>query len=343
MVWTEPAFSKSAVDKAGATFISAESSSEERELALLAINNWRSSHGFPLNTFQVTLRDYAARADKQGPLVAQRLKRLPSIRAKLQRFGGMKLSRMQDIGGCRAVVSGIAQVFKMDDLYDSSRMKHVLVSEKDYIAEPKDSGYRSLHRAYRYRSDKSETYNGLLIEVQIRSRLQHAWATAVETVGTFTRQALKSSEGEEPWLRFFALMSSELAIREGTPLVPSTPDDPAALRKEIRDLATGLDVVGRLEAFGQALRFLEEDATRANDRYWLLELFVESSTLVVRGYRDVVQATEEYRAIEQAIQDDANRDAVLVSVQSLAALRRAYPNYFLDTSAFLDVVRETVG
>jgi hypothetical protein len=40
-------------------------------------------------------------------------------------------------------------------------------------------------------------YNDLKIEMQLRSQYQHAWATAVETVGTFIGQALKSSIGPE--------------------------------------------------------------------------------------------------------------------------------------------------
>ena len=50
----------------------------------------------------------------------------------------------------------------------------------DYITTPKDSGYRGVHLIYRYYSDKNETFNGLKIEVQIRTALQHAWATAVD-------------------------------------------------------------------------------------------------------------------------------------------------------------------
>src|ERR1019366_9744121 len=98
-----------------------------------------------------------------------------------------------------------------------------MLSEDDYVDHPKASGYRSYHLIYRYFSDKKATHNGLKIEVQIRSQLQHAWATAVETVGTFIQQALKSSQGEEDWLRFFALMGSAIAYREHGELVPDTP------------------------------------------------------------------------------------------------------------------------
>lgn len=38
------------------------------------------------------------------PIVAQRLKRVPTIAGKLLREPGMKLSRMEDVGGVRAVL-----------------------------------------------------------------------------------------------------------------------------------------------------------------------------------------------------------------------------------------------
>jgi ppGpp synthetase/RelA/SpoT-type nucleotidyltranferase len=71
------------------------------------IYNFRSSHSFPLNTFQTTLRDKAHKVDADC-IVAQRIKRLPTILAKLNRRK-VKLSEIQDIGGCRAIVSSVAR------------------------------------------------------------------------------------------------------------------------------------------------------------------------------------------------------------------------------------------
>ena len=57
---------------------------------------------------------------------------------------------------------------------------------------------------YRYSSDKGKKdYNGLLVEIQIRSKLQHLWATAVETVDFFTSQTIKSNQGQKEWVTFF--------------------------------------------------------------------------------------------------------------------------------------------
>jgi len=343
VAWATPIYRREEVDRAGEVLVS-PSNADEAELALTVINNWRSAHAFPLNTFQVTLR-FKARKVETNALVAQRIKRLSSIDAKLKRFRTMKLSKMQDVGGCRAVLTNVRSVTDLVGLYKNSELKHSLVGIDDYIAEPKPSGYRSVHLKYRYFSDRNKTYNGLRIEMQLRSQPQHAWATAVETVGTFIRQALKSSIGEKDWLRFFVLMGAWLAGEEGTPSVPGAPEKIDDLRSEIRHLSRRLDVENRLTRYGEALNVLEQPIPSAV-RYFLLELEPQTHRMTVRGYEksDLERATNDYLAIERANETKAaGADAVLVSVDSLATLRRAYPNYFLDTATFLEAVRRAVG
>ena len=141
----------------------------------------------------------------------------------------------------------------------------------------------------------------LKIEVQIRSQLQHAWATAVETVGTFIRQALKSSIGEDDWLRFFALMGTALAERENSPAVPDTPTNARVLKRELREYAQRLDVTARLQAYGEALHNIESLPTEAD--YYLLELDPSAMQVRVTGYKqkDLAVATNAYLAVEKAI------------------------------------------
>lgn len=336
--WTEPRFSRSNVDKAGACYIDPKASRAEKDKARLVINNWRSSHSFPLNTLQTNLR-YAAGVVDPDPTVAQRIKRLPSIRHKLERISGMKLSRMQDLGGCRAVVSDVGRVNELLSFYrDKTQMKHKLVREDMYIWEPKPSGYRGIHLVYAYHSDKKSTYNGLKIELQLRSQLQHAWATAVETVGTFTEQALKSSMGEEDWLRFFALMSSAIALREGTPQVPDTPTDPELLIEELRELAVELQVVDRLGAYGAAMQHVEKQLKPGKKHTFLMELDLDERVLRVNSYDNASLAAAAYSHAERKTEENSAIDLVLVGADSVNSLKRAYPNYFLDTTAFVDAV-----
>jgi ppGpp synthetase/RelA/SpoT-type nucleotidyltranferase len=146
--WTEPAYSRQRVNDAGKTYIDQKASVEDRAVALAVINNWRSSHSFPLNTMQASLRR-AARDRDADPTVAQRIKRLPSIRHKLERMPGMKLSRMHDLGGARAVLTSADAVDSLVSYYiNESQIKHRLVRHDPYIECPKSSGYRGVHLVY---------------------------------------------------------------------------------------------------------------------------------------------------------------------------------------------------
>lgn len=180
----------------------------------------------------MTLKTRARKIDSRAVVVAQRIKRLPSILAKLrrarrERSQNMDLARMHDIGGCRVIMQNINHVDRLVTAYKDSAAKNPnvrneFVRDYDYVQFPKPDGYRSVHLVYKYRSPAldRQAWNGLRIEIQIRSRLQHAWATAVESVDTFTKQALKSNVGNPDWKRFFALMGSVIAIKENKPTVP---------------------------------------------------------------------------------------------------------------------------
>jgi hypothetical protein len=343
MNWVILEYTKGQVDAAGRLLTQGEGSPQEIDRALEILNNWRAAHSFPLNTIQVGLRR-RARAVDPNALIAQRLKRVPSILQKLRRFSNMNLSRMQDIGGCRAVVDTSAQVRSIQREYKRSKQQHVFVGEKDYIAQPKSSGYRGVHLVYRYASAQTPAYNGRLVEIQLRSRLQHAWATAVETVGTFLQQSLKSSEGSDLWLRFFAVTSSAFALVEGTPPVIDTPVDQKMLRAEVTDLASQLQVRKKLSAFGQALK-IAEDTQMKTAQYFLLSLMPTQGHLAVYGYKkqELEQATAHYLEIEKSQATSPGAQTVLVAVDSLSALKRAYPNYFLDTQVFLSSLAHVIG
>jgi hypothetical protein len=232
-------------------------------------------------------------------------------------------------------MQSVRNVDSLVTLYKESNMKHVPDDEDDYIRNPKRSGYRGYHMIYRYNSDRKDTYNTLKIELQFRSQLQHAWATAVETVGTFIRQALKSSHGEAEWLRFFALMGSAIALRERTPTVPGVPEARGEMVAELRHYARTLDVERRLQTYGATLNQLEESAPGAH--YFLLALEPSENRVTITGFttKQLDKASALYLETERNIAGRAGAEAVLVSVESLDTLRRAYPNYFLDTKLLL--------
>ncbi len=339
-----PEYSKHEVNRAGEYLLKSQVTQGDYERALQVINNWRSAHNFPLNTFQMRLRKTATAINEKN-LVAQRIKRLSSIKLKLERFPNMKMAQMQDIGGCRAIMSNVSEVDQIVDIYkhDSRGVKHVLANNKDYIRHPDKSGYRGVHLIYKYRSDKNKLYEDMRIEIQIRTLIQHAWATAVETVGTFLKQSLKSKQGEASWLRFFALMSSAMAISEGKPIVPDTPDDIDELRSEITALAKALNVEEHLITFRNSIQVLSGEQRISNAYYYLLELDPSAGRVMIRAYTQTQLdiASSDYLTIEKRISND-NRNAVLVSANSIEALKLAFPNYYLDTDIFLHHLRSII-
>jgi ppGpp synthetase/RelA/SpoT-type nucleotidyltranferase len=351
VAWIKPLYNRGRVDAAGDILISPHAPELDYLEALKRISNWRSSHSYPLQALKMTLLGRAKKID-EAALVAQRLKRLSSIALKLERNPNMKLSQMQDMGGCRAVLRSVEEVEKLAAVYlgDRSRARpdrSKFVKNYDYIANPKADGYRGIHFVYKYWSSSASyvDFNGLRIEIQLRSKLQHAWATAVETVSTFTGQALKSNIGQADWKRFFAVAGSVIAMREKRPLAPGTPSERTELISELRDLWQSLRVETVLAGWSSAMNIaLTQKATIASAKAFLLVLDFQAKSIEVTGYTqaELPQAAEDYILLETSTARKPEIQAVLVSVDSLAALRSAYPNYYLDTDAFISVMRSAM-
>ncbi len=311
------------------------------EITLNVIDNWRAAHNHPLNVFYVTMRARAKRINETA-VTAQRIKRMESILGKLLKQRTMHLAQMQDIGGCRAVVRDIASLEKLVHEYESRTSVHQLAGKKDYLSDPKPDGYRSVHLVFRYNGGtKKAKYTGMRIEIQLRTSLQHIWATAVEAAGTFTKQALKSNQGSAEWLRFFACMSSWFAMRENCPPVPGVPTELRELASEIEELDTKLHVVTVLQSFNVTAR---QAGAALGMKYFLLSLDPIGRTLDFSGFKadQSEEANTAYTELEQLNVHHAGSQAVLVSVDSIKALRRAYPNYFLDTTRFVREVARIV-
>lgn len=357
MAWATPQNSRSKVD-AAADFLAHELEGIIRDRwddtartrldeALGIVNNWRSSHSWPLLSTRISLMDRTGRS--ANALISQRLKRLPAILSKLRRFDRMKLSQMQDIGGCRAVLPSVLSVLRLDRRYARAaerRQKHQpeCIERYDYITNPKPDGYRGIHLVYKYHTNlrKYKPHDGLRIEIQLRSRLQHEWATAVETVDLFTTQALKSSIGEEPWKRFFLLMSAVFAIKEKRTIPPNVPGLWDDLRDELRGIATALRVEQMLSAWSIVVREFRPDKVSGAGTF-LLSLDTNKNELLLKQYtqEQQQQASGDYVEEEKRILEapQAGRHAVLVSVGSIKALRQAYPSFYADTTAFLVELR----
>ncbi len=223
------------------------------------------------------------------------------------------------------------------------------LKEFDYIKNPKIDGYRGIHLIYKYRSESEmhRQWSGLRIEIQIRSKLQHAWATAVETVDAFTGQGLKVSGGtgteKKDWGRFFALMSSAMALKEKTPLVPDTPTDEKQLLQELKDIADRLRAIETLAGWSYTMTYLEDKA-KSDDAVFIITLDTKKRVFNWLGFKkaEMKKAQETYLEKEKSIQGTPGVQVVLVSVDSMAAIRAAYPNYYADTREFVLALQDAI-
>jgi Region found in RelA / SpoT proteins len=279
-------------------------------------------------------------------IIGERLKRLPSIIAKLSKQPNMKLSQMQDIGGCRAILRNMDD---LQSLLESSRdVEEGLFSDVkkyDYIAEPKASGYRSVHFVWRYRSDSpaGKAYDGMRIEIQVRSALQHAWATAVEMASTYRSEDLKGSAGDDKWLRFFALIGSAIALTERSSIVPGTPHKKRELIRELKSLSEDLKVCSLMRRWSE-ITAIRDDHQAEPARLFLVTLRETEYRwfLDVRSFPGTkkMDVQEEYLNAEKENAGRGNVQVALLSVESIDMLRTAYPNYYGDTSAFITALEQ---
>ena len=138
-------------------------------------------------TFSETLRTVVSDLIRLGigELDSGRLKRSEAVIAKLRRDTRIRLSRMQDIAGCRLIADSKAE---QDEIYARLQAEFDIYRAYD-IRETPRSGYRAVHVVVR-QGDK-------FVEVQVRTRNQHTWACLSELATDFD-SSIKYGGGDPP-------------------------------------------------------------------------------------------------------------------------------------------------
>lgn len=320
---------------------------EERRAEILMIfevaNNWIDSHGYPM--YRIKNEAFAKiKACKVKGLPVARLKRMRSVRRKLATIS-TKLDQIQDLGGCRIILPSIADANALIARFRGHAV-HTLHNEKSYITEPKLGGYRSHHMIFKFKgSQDTEVFNNRRIELQIRTQLQHAWATAVEAVGYMRGEELKSGKGNEDWLRLFDLMSAELAMVENCPEPAHLPEHLTRVA-EIRDLDASLSAASVLDGISQAVKFTSGYVQGADPpKFFRIEFNRQTNQVRVSPHRSPRIGFSEQHSVEQVVEETGNKDVntVLVSADSIEELRAGFPNYFGDVKMFTSALRCVVS
>lgn len=119
----------------------------------------------------------------------------------------MRLSTLQDVAGVRAILKNEQLLLSVFGKLRSQSTKNKLKRLDNYHSHPKSDGYRGIHLVY-------QNSNSYMIEIQLRTELQHIWTTAVEVYGELQHTSFKTGEGDKNWKNFFLLFSSYFAIKE---------------------------------------------------------------------------------------------------------------------------------
>lgn len=295
--------------------------------AIEILDTWREAHGKILDEYYDKCIALTKKIDKNNIIVAQRLKRLPTIIEKLNRFKNMRLSSMQDIAGIRIIVDGMTQLNKIEqEIKNWDNLKRV----SDYIKEPKKSGYRGKHFIFEQ--------DGLYVEIQLRTQLQHLWATSVETTDVFRGTMLKEIDDTTCWHDFFCQVSSIFAITEESPTAPGYRN--LNISELCNDLQKNLDTNHIMD---QITSFALTDPIVSNEKlkdtyYMVITLDSNKKEAHISSYKesDYHSAFNEYKRKEHF--NSSTEQTVLVGLNQVKKVRDAYPNYFMNLSNFYSAI-----
>lgn len=322
-------FTKGEVNRAGEKLVKDKHDQEALEI----VNNWRNSHSYILNTFQATLRTYVKNNPQLDVTFAQRLKRLSTILDKIETGRSKDLAAMHDLAGCRLIFPSTKNLEEFREIFHRTRAKHERIDNDkyNYIKKPKSTGYRGIHEVYKYKvsTHTGSVYNNLKIEIQYRTRFQHAWATAVEISDILDGERIKFDKGANPNRERFFLLASELIARnhENVNGYLSGMSD-YELKKEMSELEADLNILGTLHAARRS------EISIPAKKYLVLR--IHNDELSVKGFSEPKDAIAFRDNLEKSNPSD---DIVYVSAPNARAVADAFKNYFRDAADFVDMLR----
>ncbi len=288
------------------------------EETLLKLQSYRISHKESLAQIFNVLCGINRKMGQRN-IVTYRIKRFESIIGKLYRFPQMKFSRMWDIGGCRCIVSSNEEVYRLKKLIEQNQYLEIR-KEKDYIKNPQPEGYKSLHLFLALKGDST------VIELQIRNKEDHNWATLVEITDLLFDAKLKEYGKNKELLRFHYLLSKrfELSVSEKKEI--------ATIIRRYKYLEKLSDVFTRnyIDIRKQWINI----ESKHNHNYFLIETKKDEIPRIT-SYKSFDEAEENYFQIYKSTQN-ANIVLTHLPKPNYEQISIAYSNYILTFHSFIE-------
>ena len=321
----------------------------------LEFDNFREAHNIIIKLFTIELKK--VNFSKQH-LTASRNKRIETIISKLCRPEKPKLDRIHDIAGTRIIFENIKSLEDYIDILENTELvnfKEKINEDKNrynYIKNPKSDGYRSIHKVFYYSSnipystlnEKSFNLENKKIELQLRTRLQHIWATTVEiydiinksNIKTGTHNKLETKEG-----LFFKKCS---LVFEGI-----ESNEVEKIKININEIFRDKDLVeiyNRLKGI-KNIKNIQLPKTLGSDEVFILitdlnkgkTTFFTTDPIEKNDKQDTFLINASYRRLEEK-NTKGEYILLLLTLGDIKKLKNVYPNYFLNTNKFISILKK---
>jgi len=191
-----------------------------------------------------------------------------SVAEKLQRES-IRLTQVQDIAGCRLIVPGILEqdraVSSLTELFENASVADRRISPSH--------GYRAIHVIVRY-GEK-------LVEIQVRTSLQHVWAELSEKMSDVFDPAIKYGGGQKSLRKLLLTWSDVIGTEEN---VEQALDDTRHRVDSLlsQEALSGDDQAELVQLQREVSRQLEEQAARRARNLTGIREAIESLGIVQR-------------------------------------------------------------
>lgn len=270
------------------------------------------------NFLSIAFRTISEEVDKidSKAICTYRIKRVESIISKLRRYHNTSLVTMEDLAGCRCILSSRLSIPR---LVDAIKRRLNVTRTRDYITEIPDTGYKSYHLTI-----QDDNNPKLKIEIQLRSRVHHNWATLVEITDQVLGTKIKENHDIPDLMEFHKIFSkneTELTIQD---------------KRRLLEIADKYDYVSRIGQLfihnNQKMRSLYNEISTTTDTFFLIETS-NRELLSFLHFNDFQEAEEAYirQYAELSKHGNSSSNLLLFHVQQpdFDAISMAYSNYFL--------------
>jgi ppGpp synthetase/RelA/SpoT-type nucleotidyltranferase len=268
----------------------------------------------------------------KNAIITYRIKRIETIIGKLKRLNvdpkkKQLFARMWDISGCRCIVDNDREVYKLEKLISK---KFTVRKRTDYIKNPKPNGYKSLHLYLQLPNDNK------VVEVQLRNRLDHNWATLVEITDVIFDSQLKEYGKDKKLEKFLFLLSKRKSL-------------------VFKDKVFITSVLKEYKYFENLSKVFTRNYLKVRNRWLELEMKYNHKFFLIETKKDEIPKINSFNGFNKAEDEyfkryltNNNSNIVLTHLTkpSYKNISSAYSNYILTVHSVLDditvILRELI-